>query len=286
MNTEKYLTIFNARLTVYEESIKDKYTNEIANAVLYSLKNAGKRIRPILFFVAMECFGMSPEQYADYALAIEMIHTYSLIHDDLPAMDNDDFRRGKPSNHKVFGEAIAILAGDALLNGAFELLLKQKEEDFNLKAVKLIAEFSGLHGMIGGQVQDVINEGSLSIDETLYNYIIENKTAKLISLPLLVASILSDNKYLNELIQVGKLLGYIFQITDDILDVESSFEMLGKTVKKDEKSDKLSAVKVYGLDGATKINKTYYENCKQILTDLTGFSLLVDILEGIYLRTR
>lgn len=286
MDTEKYLTIFNNRLLVYEDSIKTKYTNEIANAVLYSLKNAGKRIRPVLFFVTLDCLGLSLEKYADYALAIEMIHTYSLIHDDLPAMDNDDFRRGKPSNHKVFGEALAILAGDALLNGAFELLLNLKEDCFNLKAVKMIAEFSGLHGMIGGQVQDVINEGASNLDENLYNFIIENKTAKLISLPLLVASILADNKYFNELAKVGKILGYIFQITDDILDVESSFEVLGKTVKKDEKSDKLSAVKVYGINGAKAINKSYYEQCKQILTKLNGFSLLIDILEGIYLRTR
>ena len=283
---QEYLKVFNKELHKYENSIISKYTKEISDAILYSLKNAGKRIRPILFFATMDCFGLNYADYASYALAIEMIHTYSLIHDDLPTMDNDDFRRGKPSNHKVFGEAMAILAGDALLNGAFEVLLSQNTKFVNINAIKLIASYSGINGMIGGQVQDILNEKSSVISEELYNYIIENKTAKLIALPILVASILNDNKHYDLLFDVGKYLGYLFQITDDILDVESSFEILGKSTLKDQKSDKLSAVKVYGIDGAKKINANYYKKCVDLLTNIGGFDILKNILEGIYLRTR
>ncbi len=286
VKTDAYLKVFDERLIEYAKSIENKYTKEISNAILYSLTNAGKRIRPILFFCTMDCLGLPYEDYASYALAIEMIHTYSLIHDDLPAMDNDDFRRGKPSNHKVFGEALAILAGDGLLNGAFEVLLNQNDNIFNLEAVRLIANCSGIQGMVGGQVQDILNENCSFVSEELYNYIIENKTAKLIALPLLVASILSGKKHYETLNKIGKYLGYIFQISDDILDVESTFEQLGKSVKKDENSDKLSAVKVYGLDGAKKVNSEYYEKCIALFDNLVGFDDLKNILKGIYLRTR
>ena len=194
-------------------------------SVRYSLQVGGKRVRPALMFASAQMLGGKIADVSNFALALELIHTYSLIHDDLPAMDNDDFRRGKPSNHKVYGEANAVLAGDGLLNTAYSLCLDQcmKGEKFVL-ASKFLAECAGIFGMIAGQSADLyFSEKDRAVAEEDLAYIYEHKTGKLLLAPVAVASILSGNKFYFEFEQFGKYLGSLFQITDDILDVTGDF---------------------------------------------------------------
>ena len=209
------------------------YQKTVLEAMNYSVLAGGKRLRPMLMEETYKLFGGSGKIVEPFMAAMEMIHTYSLVHDDLPAMDNDDFRRGKPSTHKKFGEANGILAGDALLNFAFETVLSK--ENFNIydaKALKILAEYAGYRGMIAGQILDLENEKNSSNEKVLYN-IYENKTAKLITAPLLIASTYADEKYFSQLKMYGYNLGVLFQIIDDIMDVEGTLESIGKTPHKD-----------------------------------------------------
>jgi geranylgeranyl diphosphate synthase type II len=247
---ERYLSIFNEYLEGYANSLRSNPT-VLAESMKYSLLNGGKRIRPVIALATAEILGVSQQEILPFALALEMIHTYSLIHDDLPDMDNDDFRRGKPSNHKVFGVANAILAGDALLNQAYDICFKEcvKGKKYAI-ASKLLCECAGAYGMIAGQSADLYYSKSQQISESELSYIHRNKTGKLLQAPFLIASILADDAYYLRFEQFGGELGVLFQITDDILDAVGDFEKLGKTVGKDEKEDKLTFVKLYGLDGA------------------------------------
>lgn len=218
----------------------------------YSLMAGGKRIRPALTLAFCRLFGGDPEAALPYACALEMIHTYSLIHDDLPAMDDDDMRRGQPSNHKRFGEANAILAGDGLLNEAYAICLDQsiKGEKYAV-AAKFLNECAGIYGMIAGQSADLyFSASNAEATEADLSYVYEHKTGKLLLAPIALAGILSENKAYFSLEQFGKLLGRLFQMTDDILDVTGSSDELGKTIGKDEKENKLTCVKLYGLEGA------------------------------------
>lgn len=248
-----YISKLNLKPNVLQESVK------------YSLQVGGKRIRPVLMFATAEMIGLNIEEIEKFALAIELIHTYSLIHDDLPSMDNDDFRRGKPSNHKVFGEANAILAGDSLLNEGYNLCFEQcfKGENY-IKASKLICSNAGVYGMIAGQSADLFYEGDNEVDEQILSFIIENKTAKMIQSSIIVPALIANlnEETIKNLDIYAKNLGILFQITDDVLDVTGNFEDLGKTVGKDEHSDKLSSVKVYGL-----------ENCKKKICEYKSFSI-------------
>ena len=239
----------------------------LGNSMRYSLCAGGKRLRPSMLLAAADMLGVAREEAIVPACALEMIHTYSLIHDDLPAMDNDDFRRGKPSCHKAFGEAYAILAGDALLNQAFTVLCDSatKGEKFAL-AAKLLSEYAGANGMIIGQVADIYHtENKTEISEAELLYIQENKTGKLLLAPVLIPSILADNRHFIRLEQFGKELGRLFQITDDILDVTGEFDTLGKSVGKDETAEKLTAVKLYGLVGAKLRADELLTRCLAIL---------------------
>lgn len=247
----KYLRTFEQYLGKYAETMNTR-PPVLGDAMRYSLLSGGKRVRPVLMLAVAEMLGVPQDDVLPYAVALEMIHTYSLIHDDLPAMDNDDFRRGKPSCHKAFGESYAILAGDALLNQAFTICFDSalKGEKYAL-ASKLLSEYAGMNGMIAGQAADLyfsdhVNEPS---EEELL-FVQENKTGKLLLAPILIPSILADNRYFLRLEQFGKELGRLFQITDDILDVTGAFETLGKSIGKDENADKLTCVKLYGLTGA------------------------------------
>lgn len=241
-------------LLYFIEKKKEKKQDIIYQAMEYSLNAGGKRFRPVLHLETIRLLGGNPEDYMDSACALEYIHTYSLLHDDLPAMDNDDFRRGVPTNHKVFGEDIAILAGDGLLNTAFEILL-QKTVDSRDEAVAegslYISRKAGTEGMIGGQVVDVISDGK-QIDMGTLEYIHERKTAALIEAAIVSAAIMMKCRpEERQALEVyASKLGLAFQIADDILDVEGSFEELGKPIGSDAENQKLTFASYYGLDKA------------------------------------
>mgnify|MGYP003231271886 FL=1 len=250
---DKNIELINKRL---DELLTGDYPEVIYEAMKYSMFAGGKRLRPVLLLETCRMFGGKDEDAIDFACALEMIHTYSLIHDDLPAMDDDDFRRGKLTCHKKFDEAIAILAGDALLNKAFEVMadnvVLKKEERF-AKAMKFIADASGTRGMIGGQVVDVISEGKV-IDAKTLTYIHEHKTAALITAPFKAGCAIgggSDNDIEN-FDKVGLNVGISFQIKDDILDVTSSTEVLGKPILSDMKNNKITYVTMYGIETAER----------------------------------
>lgn len=244
---------------------KGSYNSLIYDAASYSLNVGGKRIRPILFMLVYFMYKGEDKEIIDMAAAIEMIHTYSLIHDDLPCMDNDDLRRGKPTNHKVYGENIAVLAGDALLNEAMILLM-----DFSIKygrdalvAAREIAYAAGADGMIGGQVVDIINEGKrISKDEL--NYMHLKKTGELIRSSIVAGAILAeaDKSEIDLLNKFGMNLGLAFQIKDDILDVTGDVEKLGKNTLADV--NKSNFITMYGL-----------EECKVMCEDLTAECITV-----------
>ncbi|KGO15004.1 polyprenyl synthetase family protein [Clostridium botulinum] len=250
---------------------KGNYDKKIYEAMAYSLEAGGKRIRPVLFLNTYSLYKEDYKKAMPIAAAIEMIHTYSLIHDDLPAMDNDDLRRGKPTNHKIFGEAIAILAGDALLNEAmnimFEYSLKNGEKA--LKACYTIAKAAGVDGMIGGQVVDILSEDkSISLDELHYMH--KKKTGALIKASILAGAILGSATYTDiELLgEYGDNLGLAFQIKDDILDVEGDTTTLGKKTKSDEDNHKTTFVKVYGIEKCNGLCTEMTNKCFDILNKI------------------
>ena len=252
---------------------KGSYNSLIYDAASYSLNVGGKRIRPILFMLVYFMYKGEDKEIIDMAAAIEMIHTYSLIHDDLPCMDNDDLRRGKPTNHKVYGENIAVLAGDALLNEAMILLM-----DFSIKngkdalvAAREIAYAAGADGMIGGQVVDIINEGKKISKEEL-NYMHLKKTGELIRASIVAGAILAevDKSEIELLNKFGLNLWLAFQIKDDILDVTGDVEKLGKNTLADV--NKSNFITMYGL-----------EECKVMCEDLTAEC--ITILDKISVNT-
>ena len=252
---------------------KGSYNSLIYDAASYSLNVGGKRIRPILFMLVYFMYKGEDKEIIDMAAAIEMIHTYSLIHDDLPCMDNDDLRRGKPTNHKVYGENIAVLAGDALLNEAMILLM-----DFSIKhgkdalvAAREIAYAAGADGMIGGQVVDIINEGKKISKEEL-NYMHLKKTGELIRASIVAGAILAevDKSEIELLNKFGLNLGLAFQIKDDILDVTGDVNKLGKNTLADV--NKSNFITMYGL-----------EECKVMCEDLTAEC--ITILDKISVNT-
>ncbi len=234
---------------------------KLIDSVKYSLFAGGKRLRPILLLSANELVEDDNEDKMHLACAVEMIHTYSLIHDDLPAMDNDDYRRGVLTNHMVFGEAMAILAGDALLNLAYETMInnipvEQDRMRGYLKAVSVIARASGMSGMIGGQAADIDNEGTDRTEDML-TYIHQHKTEALITASLNAGFLLSsqNSELLEPVIAYGKAIGLAFQITDDILDVTGDFPALGKKPGSDTKNSKLTYPGRFGLEASRKMAK-------------------------------
>ena len=260
----------------------------LQDAMNYSLTAGGKRLRPWLCFETAAMFGKA-EPTLDFACAIEMIHTYSLIHDDLPAMDDDVLRRGRPTNHMVFGEAVAILAGDALLNGAFEVMTRFALEHSNLGgllAMDIMARAAGASGMVAGQVGDIEFECKDKDEQTLY-YIHERKTAAMIRGSVLAGAALmgaSDADQL-ALFAYGDSLGVVFQIVDDILDVTSDAATLGKTPGKDAQAGKQTFATIYGLAKARQIA---VQQTEAALDSLTRFDTRADALRSMakYLLSR
>lgn len=237
-----------------------KYTPEVLReAMLYSLFAGGKRIRPVLALASYETCGGDAREIVPYASTLELLHTYSLIHDDLPSMDNDDLRRGKPTNHKVFGEATAILAGDALLTEVFSILsdtsLSPSAHGKNLlMAIREISLASGQKGMVAGQMQDLLSENTEPDQKTL-TFIHTHKTASLICASVKLGPILygSDQETLEALAQYGDHIGLAFQVIDDLLDIEGETEHLGKTVGSDEKIHKMTYPRLYGMEQSREI---------------------------------
>lgn len=234
------------------------YQKTIFEAMNYAVNAGGKRLRPMLMAETARLFGgVRPQLLEPFMAAIEMIHTYSLIHDDLPALDNDDYRRGRLTTHKVYGEAMAVLAGDALLNYAYEtaskaLMAAQKDElQKTAVAMAILSQKPGIYGMIGGQVVDVEESGrSVSLDEL--NFIYTNKTSALIECAMMIGAVLAnaDNDQVQCIESAADAIGIAFQIQDDILDVEGSQEDLGKPVGSDAKNEKTTYVTLAGMEKA------------------------------------
>ena len=240
-----------------EELREDDALNaKLSDAMKYSLMAGGKRLRPVLLMAAADAVGANGDDFVTTGAAIEMIHTYSLIHDDLPAMDNDDYRRGKLTNHKVYGDGIAILAGDGLLTLAFEVMLRQKNASAE-KLTQVVKEMSiaaGPNGMVGGQAIDLLSEGkSISMEELKEMHM--GKTGALFRAAIRSGAILggATEKQMNDLTLYAEKFGLAFQITDDILDVEGDEKDLGKPIGSDAKNQKSTYVTLTSLEEAKKL---------------------------------
>lgn len=280
-----YLDEFEKTLSEFCNSI-DCRPDILRDSLKYSLMLGGKRLRPVLMLATADLLGLERGKVLNFALALELIHTYSLIHDDLPAMDNDDFRRGKPSNHIVFGEGNAVLAGDGLLNTAYSILLRECKKGAEcISAAEFMCECAGIYGMIAGQSADLLHENDGVHNENILNFIYENKTGKLITASVVIPSILCGGRCFSELKAFGRDLGYLFQLTDDILDIEGDFSDLGKSVGKDVKEGKYTAVEIYGLEGSKLRADVVSERSKTILEGIDGDrDFLVQLVNSV--RTR
>lgn len=245
----------------------------VYQAADYSLKAGGKRLRPVLLLEACELFGGTEQDAMAFACAMEMIHTYSLIHDDLPAMDDDDFRRGKPTNHVVYGEGMAILAGDGLLNRAYEVMIHSalnsvEFRDRYLMAMGTIAEAAGVSGMIAGQVVDLESEHKAVPLETV-DFIHAHKTGAMITASLVAGAIIggANGEELEKIRHYGRNIGMAFQIIDDILDITGDQEKLGKDIGSDVEKQKSTYPSILGLEESRKIAQELLRESKEILED-------------------
>ena len=250
------------------------YQKQIMEAMAYSVTAGGKRLRPMLMQETFRLFGGEGKVVEPFMAALEMIHTYSLVHDDLPAMDNDEYRRGRKTTHVVYGEAMGILAGDALLNYAFETAVKAfdiaPEKSLQIgEALKILAEKAGIYGMIGGQVVDVASCGK-GLDEAMLNFIYELKTGALIESAMMIGAVLAGatQEQVRTVEKIASDVGIAFQIQDDILDVTSTQEELGKPIHSDEKNEKSTYVTIKGLDEAAKDVERISEEAVELLQSL------------------
>lgn len=286
--------------TDFAEAVIEKYLPEehgfsgrMAEAVNYSMRAGGKRLRPVFMREAYQILGGEGEIIEPFMAALEMVHTHSLIHDDLPALDNDEFRRGKQTTHIVFGEAAAILAGDALLNYAYEtaffafdMAKDEAELQRVAKALKVLAQKTGIKGMLGGQGVDVENDGK-PLEKQLLDYIYENKTSALIEAALMVGGILAGATDIEKLEQIGSKIGIAFQIQDDILDVISSVEELGKPIGSDEKNNKTTYVTLEGIEKAGNEVQKLTDEAVGLLRELTDEkSFLEELFQSLCARRK
>lgn len=244
----------------------------LVESMRYSLMAGGKRVRPMLCFAAAEMFGGSLESATPTAVALEMIHTMSLIHDDLPAMDNDDFRRGKPTNHKLYGDDVAILAGDALLSEAFHHVATQTKGVPAERIVKVIAalgESVGAVGLAGGQVLDIKSEGRADVGMDTLTWIHTHKTAALLKAAVSCGAVLggATDEQVKQCEIYALKIGLAFQVADDILDVTASTEELGKTAGKDLEADKTTYPKLLGLDRSREVAQELVDEAKDALKE-------------------
>lgn len=282
-----------------DAAIRDYYqkknlpvSNELITAILYSVDGGGKRIRPLIFLDLLEGFGLElTDSHFDVAASLEMIHTGSLIHDDLPAMDNDDYRRGCLTNHKKFDEATAILAGDSLFLDPFDLLAQTDlSAEIRVELIQALSHASGTFGMVGGQMLDMKGEGQ-ELDLSQLAQIHEHKTGKLLSFPFVAAGIVAQQglEVLDNLQEAGQLIGLAFQVRDDILDVTADFEALGKTPGKDVVAGKSTYPALLGLDKSYDILEESLNKAEAIFQNLAesqGFKKdsIIEIIERLRLH--
>lgn len=299
MNSKEEFTVqMKRKVAEIEEILKEYlpkpegYQKVIMEAMEYSLMAGGKRLRPMLMRETSRLFGDETEVLCPFMAALEMIHTYSLVHDDLPAMDNDDYRRGRKTTHVVYGEDMGILAGDALLNYAFETASQCFDHISDpmsaAKAMQIFARKAGVYGMVGGQVVDVERTGQ-PLDKEVLEFIYTLKTGALLESALMVGAALAgaDETALEQMEQIGRSVGMAFQIQDDILDCTSTTEELGKPVHSDEKNEKTTYVTLYGIEQSHQAVERYSHQAVELLEKLPGSNpFLEDLIEYLINRTK
>ena len=252
---------------------EEGFARTMAQAMNYSMLAGGKRLRPMLIQETYRLFGGTEKVAEPFMAGMEMIHTHSLIHDDLPALDNDDYRRGRLTTHKVYGEAMGVLSGVALLNYAYETMLQAfsltEDQDRVICALKVMAEKTGIHGMLGGQSVDVENDGK-PLEKEMLDYIYRNKTSALIEASMMTGAILAgaDEQQVAVVEDAAGNIGLAFQIQDDILDVTSTDEELGKPVHSDEKNNKVTYVTLFGIKEASRQVELLSEKAIKLLKSL------------------
>lgn len=274
-NYEEYKELINDHIVDFIPQVDSK-SGELYEAMKYSIMAGGKRLRAVLLLAACDFAGGNIKEALPYACALEYIHTYSLIHDDLPSMDNDDLRRGLPTNHKVFGEAVAILAGDGLLNTAYEVMAKDMMLHFGdekamrkrINAMYTIAKASGVRGMVAGQVSDIENE-NLQCSNEMLEYIHLNKTGALLTSAVVAGLYLGnpDDAMIENMTAYAENLGLAYQIVDDILDVKGNVEELGKNVGVDAENQKVTYVSLNGLSESEKRLEELTKNATDAIAD-------------------
>lgn len=285
-----FKTYLNQKRRLIDEALKGIFLKpegpaaDVVKAMSYSLFAGGKRLRPILCLAGVETLGGNERQALPVACALELIHTYSLIHDDLPAMDDDDLRRGKPTSHKVFGEAIAILAGDGLLTEAFHLMCRPEysaaiEPSDLIKVIQIISRAAGYEGMVGGQVVDIQMEGR-EVDRATLEFIHTHKTAAMIEASVRSGAVLggADQRQEETLSRYGQKIGLAFQISDDILDIEGDSEVMGKKTGADLSRNKATYPALFGMERSKEMQKALVEDS---ITDLNSFDNRADPLRKI-----
>ena len=283
---------FLAKQATFINKAIEKYTpkgvpEKLFDAMSYSLKAGGKRLRPILVLESAKAVGKEDiSDIIDIAVATEFIHTYSLIHDDLPAMDDDDLRRGKPTCHKVYGEAIAILAGDGLQSYAFELISSNQKvsPDKLLRVINILSHGTGIYGMVAGQAADILHEKENSFDDI--EFIHTHKTAKFIQSCCEIGAVLGNAKEeeIKALSKYGLYIGLAFQIQDDILDEIGDEKKLGKKTQKDKNKNKLTYPSVFGLEKSKEMARDYIEKAKGEIKILKNPEILTEIADFIISR--
>lgn len=268
------------------ENYRGKYPEKLAEAMEYAVMNGGKRIRPVLMYMICDLFEKNNSENYDkvreIAVALEFIHCYSLVHDDLPAMDNDDYRRGKLTVHKKYNEAIGILVGDVLLTEAFGIIANSKSlgDKNKVEIISKLSEYAGFFGMVGGQFVDMESENKKVEIDTL-KYIHAHKTGKLltaaIELPMIALNIESEKR--EKMVEYSKLLGIAFQIKDDILDIEGNFEEIGKK-SNDIQNEKTTYPSIFGLDESKRLLQEYLEKARKIIVDdFNGNQLFLELTD-------
>lgn len=294
-NQTDFKTFLTEQVMVLDERLKDVILSLnspeiLKDAMVYSLEAGGKRVRPVLLLAVLKGAGVPLESGYKTACALEMIHTYSLIHDDLPAMDNDDLRRGKPTNHKVFGEDMAILAGDGLLTESFSLISSDDRlsADQRIRLISRISKAAGPTGMVAGQVADMQSERKKLAPEVLES-MHHRKTGDLLSVSLHAGGIIADlpDDALKQLSALGKHLGLAFQIKDDLLDIEGTEEEIGKPVGSDVANEKNTYPSLLGIEGAKEKLSFHLNASRESLSALKNFDgqLLDDLIAYIGERT-
>lgn len=281
---DEIILAINTRLIEITDRFQD---SKVKDAMKYSLFAGGKRVRPVLMLKIIESYGLNYKEYLDAACAIEMIHTYSLIHDDLPGMDNDDLRRGKPTCHKQYDEATAILAGDALLNEAVNVLVNSSySSELKLGLLAILFKASGVNGMILGQTLDMEFENKPANIEQLET-IHHHKTGDLISASMQMAALIANKEDLETFKEIGYKIGLAFQIQDDVLDVIGDSKILGKKTGSDLENNKSTYVSLMGIDNSNRLVEQYFNEATDLINSLKiKHELIMEILEKLKKRVK